>query len=410
MTTSASVDVVIAGAGPAGCATALACARRGLEVLLVDRAHFPRDKPCGEGLLPSGVGALAQLGLLASVRRTALRLDGVGFAVDADGAPLAFAPFPADDDRAPAYGLGVRRRDFDALLVDAVRAQPTATVLEGVGAHDLLRRDDDGAVTGIVTDVGPVAARAVVAADGLRSRLRDALGLARRARRHADRVGLRAHLRVPSLPFGPRVRIIVGRELEYYVTPLSASEVQLAILGTRDAFRRAALSASTFHEHLRAHPRLGPLFAGAEAIDRALGAGPFRQSVRGVVTEGGRLVGDAAGYVDAITGEGIGAALRQGLAAGDTLADAVALAGKKSRAPLGAAALAPYARAHEAIVRDGDRLTELVLLLARHPFLARRAIGSLARRPTVLQHLLRIHSGAPLSSVPLRDWALLVAG
>ena len=102
----ASVDVIIAGAGPAGCATALACARRGLEVLLVDRAHFPRDKACGEGLLPSGVGALAELGLLADVRRMALPLDGVAFAVDADDGPVATAAFP-DGDRAPPYGLGV---------------------------------------------------------------------------------------------------------------------------------------------------------------------------------------------------------------------------------------------------------------------------------------------------------------
>jgi flavin-dependent dehydrogenase len=414
---SAIVDVVIAGAGPAGCATALACARRGLEVLLLDRARFPRDKPCGEGLLPTGVGALAELGLLASVRRTALRLEGVGFSVDEPGAPFAFARFP-DDGGAPAYGLGIRRLAFDALLVDAVRAQPTATVLEGVAATALLRRPD-GAVGGLASDVGPIGARVVVAADGLRSPLRAALGLARTQRRplgringgaRDERIGLRAHLRVPSLPFGHAVRVIVGRAVEYYVTPLSDTHLQLAILGTRASFAAAGLSATTFHDHLRAHPRLGPLAAAAEPLDRPLGAGPFRQRVRGVVTDGALLVGDAAGYVDAITGEGVGAALRQGLAAGDTIADAVAAAGRRARAPLDAAALAPYARAHEAIVRDGDRLTELVLVLARHPWLARRAIGSLARRPSVLQHLLRVHAGAPLSSVPLRDWALLIAG
>ncbi|HXU71333.1 MAG TPA: NAD(P)/FAD-dependent oxidoreductase [Polyangia bacterium] len=417
---SARVDVVIAGAGPAGCATALACARRGLEVLLVDRAQFPRDKPCGEGLLPTGVAALAELGLLAAVRQGAQPLDGVGFSIDADDAPVAFSAFP-DDTHAPPYGLGVRRTAFDALLVEAVRAQPTATVLEGVAAGEPLRRSD-GAVVGLDTDVGPVGARAVVAADGLRSRLRQALGLSRppplRDVGDGGRIGLRAHLRVPMLPFGPRVRVIVGRALEYYVTPLSQTEVQLAVLGPRAAFVRAALSASTFAAHLAAHPRLGPLFFAhpptgateAPLIGRPLGAGPFRQRVASVITDGALLVGDAAGYVDAITGEGIGAALRQGLAAGDALAAAIAVVGRRPPAPLPAAALAGYARAHDAIVRDGDRLTELVLLLARHPRLARRAIASLARRPRMLQHLLRVHSGAPLSSVPLRDWAMLVAG
>jgi flavin-dependent dehydrogenase len=414
---SAVVDVLIAGAGPAGCATALACARHGLEVLLVDRARFPRDKPCGEGLLPTGVSALAELGLLAAVRRSALRLEGVGFAVDGDDAPVAFAHFP-EGESAPPYGLGIRRFTFDALLVDAVRAQPTATVLENVAATALLRRHD-GAVGGLATDVGPIGARVVVGADGLRSPLRAALGLGRAARRRplgrsgdaaGERIGLRAHLRVPSLPFGHAVRVIVGRTLEYYVTPLGPTQLQLAILGTRAAFTRAGLSAARFHDHLRAHPRLGPLVGGSALVDRPLGAGPFRQRVRGVTTDGALLVGDAAGYVDAITGEGVGAALRQGLAAGDTIADAIAAAGRRTREPLPVAALAPYARAHDAIVRDGDRLTELVLTLARHPWLARRAIASLARRPAVLQHLLRVHAGAPLSSVPLRDWAMLVAG
>ncbi len=407
---SARVDVVIAGAGPAGCATALACARRGLEVLLLDRARFPRDKACGEGLLPSAIDALWELGLLTSVRRMALRLAGISFAVDDDDGPVALADFP--DEQYPSYGLGVRRLAFDALLVDAVRAQPTATVLTGVGANGPLR-SEDGCVTGLATDVGPIDARVVVAADGLRSRLRDQLGLSR-PRRHGDeregRIGLRAHLRVAALPFDRRVHVLIGRALEYYVTPLSPSELQLAVLGPRAAFVHSALSAASFADHLRAHPRLGPCFAGAELLDRPLGAGPFRQRVAAVLTGGALLVGDAAGYIDAITGEGIGAALRQGIAAGAAIAAAVAVAGKRSRAPLPARALAPYARAHAAIVRDGDRLTELVLLLARHPWLARRVIAALARRPAVLQHLLRVHAGAPLSSVPWRDWALLVAG
>jgi flavin-dependent dehydrogenase len=409
---SAIVDVVIAGAGPAGCATALACARRGLEVLLLDRARFPRDKACGEGLLPSGVAALAELGLLASIRRHARDIEGISFTVDSDRAPIAFARFPADDPLLPSYGLGVRRLEFDAALVEAVRAQPTATVLEHVNVTGLLMRQ--GVVGALATDVGPVGARVVVAADGLRSRLREQLGLSRatRAGRGQERIGLRMHFRVPAPPFGAQVRVLVGRTLEYYLTPLYGDGLQVAVLGARDAFAAAGLSAATLEAHVRAHPRLGPLLADGRAADdgRVLGAGPFRQRVRSVVTDGALLVGDAAGYVDAITGEGIGAALRQGLAAGAAIADAIAAAGQRSRAPLLATALAPYARAHEALVRDGNRLTELVLALSRHPWLARRAIASLAHRPYVMEHLLRVQAGAPLSSVPLRDWALLMAG
>jgi menaquinone-9 beta-reductase len=414
---SAVVDVVVVGGGPGGCATALACARHGLEVLLLDRARFPRDKPCGEGLLPSGVGALAQLGLLADAARDAQRLEGVGFSIDTpdaavlDGAPTAYARFP-DDGPEPAFGLGVRRLRFDALLVAAARAQPTVTVLEGVTATEPLR--DGGTVVGMATSVGPIRARLVVAADGLRSRLRRQLGLERPSPRRSrpgtdDRIGLRAHLRVRRLPFGPRVRVLVGPELEHYLTPIAPTEIQVALLGPRAAFVRAGLSAATFWPRLRAHPRLGPLFADAEPLDRPLGAGPFRQRVTHVVTDGALLVGDAAGYIDAITGEGMGAALRQGLAAGDVLAHAFAVAGRAHRAPLPAAALEPYARAHCALTRDPDRLTEIVLWLARHPRLARRAIASLSRRPALLQRLLHVQSGAPFSSVRWSDWARLLA-
>src|SRR5439155_1215433 len=232
------------------------------------------------------------------------------------------------------------------------------------------------------TSVGPIHARAVVAADGLRSRLRELLQLERATPRGAhDRIGLRAHLRVGALPFGAAVRILVGKTLEYYVTPVAADEVQVAILGTRAAFFRAELSAVSFFDHLAAHAQLGRLLAGATAIDRPLGGGPFRQRVARVFTAGALLVGDAAGYVDAITGEGMGAALRQGVAAGELLAGALTAAGRSSRAPLGAEALAPWAAIHAALVPDGDPLTELVLWLAQHPRLARPAIASLAPPP-----------------------------
>jgi flavin-dependent dehydrogenase len=402
---TARADVVIAGAGPAGCAAAIGCARRGLEVLLLDRARFPRDKPCGEGLLPAGVAALARLGLLAAARRDAFAIDGVGFSFDDDAATVAEAEFP--DDAGPNYGLGVRRRGFDTLLAAAARAQPTVTLLEGVAARAPLLVDRR--VVGLDTDVGPVRARAVIVADGLRSRLRAELRLTRPGPPPAaGRMGLRVHLRVPSLPFGARVHVLVGPRFEHYLTPVAPDELQAAVLGQRSAFAAAGLSATTFVAHLRAHGRLGPLLAGAAALDRPLGAGPFRQRVRRVVTDGALLIGDAAGYVDAITGEGIGAALRQGLAAADTLA--LALAGADRGDSVRAAALAPYARAHAAIVRDSERLTELALCLVRHPWLARRVLHTLARRPSLLQQLLRVQAGAPLSSIPVASWARLVAG
>jgi flavin-dependent dehydrogenase len=405
---SAAVDVVIAGAGPAGCAMAIGCARRGLEVVLLDRARFPRDKACGEGLNPAGVSALAQLGVLGATRAMALRLDGISFAVDD---VCAWSAFPGDGLHA-SFGLGVRRLDFDALMVAAARAQPTVTFLEGVTATAPLVAD--GRLIGLATDAGPIRARVVTAADGLRSRLRAQLGLDLPEPGDGARVGLRLHLRVPSLPYGHSVHVLLDRTrgdaspgasrsrrtpvpIEHYLTPIAPDVVQVAVLGTRDAFARLGLCAPTLVPLLLAQPQLGPLLRDATPLDPPRGAGPLRQRVREVICDGALLVGDAAGYVDAITGEGMDHALRGGLIAADLVA--MALAASRGRDPLPRAALVPWARAHAALVRDGNRLTELVLFLARHHRLARRAIASLARHPSLLAALLRVQSGAPLSSV-----------
>jgi flavin-dependent dehydrogenase len=393
---SAAVDVVVVGGGPAGVAAALGCARRGLEVALLDKARFPRDKPCGEGLLPAAVFALEELGLFGLVRPHAVPIDGISFAVP-DG-PTASSRF-CDASGRPAHGLGIGRRTLDALLIEAARAEPAITVLEGVEARGPLR--EGAKVTGVESSAGTIRARCVMAADGLRSTLREQLGLDLPARA-PRRVGLRVHFRVPQLPFGRMVRVIVARSFEYYLTPVGVSELQVAVLGDQRAFHRHDLGAATMIDHLRV--ALGAILDDAEPLDRPLGAGPFRQRARRLFVDGAILVGDAAGYFDAITGEGIGLALETGRAAAHAVANAIADGEVTARA------LQPYAAAHARIVRDTDRLTRLVLWLARSPLLARRAVACLARRPSVFTELLQVQAGAPLSTVPWSDWARLVAG
>src|SRR5947209_16012612 len=133
-------DVIVVGGSVAGAATALYLARRGRSVIVVDRAGFPRDKPCGEGLMPHGVDVLAELGLLESVRALgAAEISGVRYTL-ASGATVA-AGFPAVRGR-EVYALGVRRLALDALLLDAARALPGVSVREGFRVRGLLHRDD----------------------------------------------------------------------------------------------------------------------------------------------------------------------------------------------------------------------------------------------------------------------------
>ena len=135
-------DVAVVGGGPSGATTALLLARRGLRVVLLDRARFPRDKACGEGLMPPGVDVLRRLGLYDQVLATGARpLHDVTYQHEG-GRPEASARFPNDPSGSTAPGLGIRRTAFDAVLVDALRSEPTATVRESA------------LVTGLARDVG----------------------------------------------------------------------------------------------------------------------------------------------------------------------------------------------------------------------------------------------------------------
>jgi flavin-dependent dehydrogenase len=399
-------DVLVAGAGPAGVAAALAAARAGLEVIVVDRARFPRDKACGEGLLVRACEQLAALGLVEVVAARAVPIEAIAFATS-DGRRRARGRL-VDRDGRPAGGLGIRRLALDALLAAALAVEPGVRLVEECAARaPMMAR---GRVVGLKTERGPIAARGVVVADGLGSPLRGALGLdAAVAAGDGARLGMRAHYRVERLPFGRAVEVRVGGGLEHYLTPVAADVIELAVLGTRRAFRAARLSARSFDGYLatRAPASLREALRGARPLggdERVLGAGPLRRRARAVITDGALLCGDAAGYVDAITGEGVGLALESGAAAGEELARAV-----RSDGTARVSALERYARRHRALVRDADRLTELVLLLARSEAIAARAIGALAARPELLAALLRVHAGAPLSSVGLGRWARLAA-
>ena len=157
-------DLAVVGAGPAGTAAALFAARRGYRVIVFDKQAFPRDKPCGEGLMPGGRPALRELGLEdAIVSGGAPPLQGIQFGL-AGQQPVA-VPFP--EHGGEQAGLGIRRLAFDARLVDALGHHAQIEFCPQTEARDI--KASDGGITRVITAAGEVRARIVAVADGLRS-------------------------------------------------------------------------------------------------------------------------------------------------------------------------------------------------------------------------------------------------
>ncbi|MBJ7595602.1 MAG: FAD-dependent monooxygenase [Candidatus Dormibacteraeota bacterium] len=384
---------VVIGAGPSGAATALVLSRAGHHVTVLDRAHFPRDKACGEGLMPSGVAVLRRLGLLDAVLATGTpRIRGVSY-THGDGTPTAYAPFPMPIDGGEGWGLGVRRTVFDTILIEALRREPRLTLREGVRASGVLR-GASGRITGVSTEEGPVWAKAVIAADGLHSPMRAAAGWAV-ATSGEGRYGMAGHWKLDVRALD-RIAVSFGDREEWYQCPVGSDLLLVSTLAGR---ARIGVTARNYQAAARAAV---PALRGAELVGGTLAAGQFRQRARTVAADGMFLVGDAAGYGDPTTGEGIGIGLLLGQRLGGHVA--ALLSGEVDRK----SAEVRYRRDHAEIWRNPSRVTALALMMARHPRLSRRAVARAVDRPHALGALLGINCGYwGFGKLTPRDWLSL---
>jgi flavin-dependent dehydrogenase len=386
-------EIAVVGSGPAGSTTALLLARRGYRVVVVDRARFPRDKACGEGLMPPGVAVLRRLGLHEAVIATGARpLLGVTYMQRGHG-PVAHAKFPKPPGGDQVSGLGIRRTTFDAVLVDALRREPNVTLREGEQVTGVIR-DGSDQVTGFTTRDDAVRAEVVIAADGLHSSVRSWAGLATPTPAR-DRYGLAGHWRLDTRD-RTDIRVTFCDGHEWYEAPVGPDALLLSVLTGGSGPR---LNARTYEAAARAAI---PAIRDAQLTAGPLGAAQFKQRPR-VVAEGNVfLVGDAAGYDDPTTGEG--------LAIGMLLAERLALRIHQARSGqiARAEAVDRYRADHTRLVRDRRRLTELALLMARTPWLSRSAIARAAADPRALSKLLGINCGyQTFAALTPRDWLSL---
>ncbi|WP_445163935.1 NAD(P)/FAD-dependent oxidoreductase [Mycobacterium sp. Dal123C01] len=312
-------DLLIVGGGPGGLATALQARRHGLSVIVAEPREDPIDKACGEGLMPGGLAELMSLG------------------VDPAGMPFRGIAYVSEQRRAEALfrngpGRGVRRTTLHAALEARAKEQDTEWIRTKVTS---VQQDAHG-----VTAAG-VRAKWLVGADGLHSAVRRSVGIKVTAG-NPRRYGVRWHFTVPA--WSEFVEVYWSRRGEAYVTPVEPDLVGVAIL-------------SRGQPDLGWFPQLARHLEGA-GRGHPRGCGPLRQVVSRRVAGRVLLVGDAAGYEDALTGEGVSLAVKQAGAVVDAIVNETPAA---------------YEASWHRVTRNYRLLTR-ALVLASTPRVTRRAI------------------------------------
>ena len=366
---SARWDVIVVGAGPAGSATARLLAKAGARVLLLDRARFPREKPCSEYLSPESTRVLERLG--AEV------LDAVAAAAPArlTGMKVVAPSGTGVVGRFDTFSFALPRTTFDSVLRDAAEAAG-AEVRESVKVEELVY--EGGAVGGVVaraTGNGKretIRARVVVGADGLRSVVARRLGKVIRTAPY--RVAFTAHV-ADACAVDDLGEMHVGRPGYVGLGPIGAGVTTVALVLPLAEARRG----ERFFDELNRFPGVAGRFDPRRIVRRVLATGPFARWSRRPAANGALLVGDAADFFDPFTGQGIYSALRGAELAAAAIVDTLATG----------ASLQRYARARRREFAGKWLLERLIGIAVGWPALIERVVGRLIRRPELADLLVR---------------------
>jgi flavin-dependent dehydrogenase len=378
-------DVVVVGGGPAGSAAAIFLRQRGHDVLLLDEARFPRDKVCGEGVSPEAWRLLREMGAANGVRALAPHpLRGMAL-TSPDGTMFrGFYRGAAD------AGFALRRRDLDACLLATARGAGVE-VREGIRVTAPIAERQR--IAGVITlaasrpaggneprDPGlPIPARLVVAADGRRSAIARHLGLLREHRR-LRKYAVRGYWSgVEGL--GEMGEMHVGGGGYCGIAPLSMAEANITFVVDRGEMQAAAGDLEGFYRAtLTRWPRVHERLSHATLTEAPRAIGPLALEARRVSVEGAALVGDAAGFYDPFTGEGVTLALR----------GAEILAGVADTWLRGTGTLREYDRRRHEATRDKFRLNRLLQRVVAWPAVANAVAARLARRQDLADRLIGI--------------------
>jgi len=371
-------DGIVVGAGVAGSTTAALLAQQGFRVLLIEKATFPREKICGEGLMPAGASILDELGILSELRvQGAQAFSGIHLHLPRDRClELNFREVSQT-----AQGWVVPRMVLDTRLARFAAQQPGVQLCEAFRVLSAQTGPTQVEVTGIYQgQLQTHTARLLIGADGIRSRFHNGFGIHRRKRR-TRRFALRTLYDQFQGTGVVEVHCCVAGEA--YVAPMDngSARITLLLFGSAHRSRGAPLS-DLYFENLSLFPHL------MKRLKNPYPQGPV-QSTGAVSLEVSRchgqrllLVGDAAGAVDPVTGLGMTVALKDAQLAARLLKDRL----HKDR--LSEQDLSEYTRLRNDYFRPAFQLAQMLLCAVRHPFLTRQTLKALSRNHALRQKVL----------------------
>lgn len=396
-------EVLVVGAGPAGAVLGLELARCGRDVLIVERSQFPRDKACGDCANPGAVAELRRLGLADRLQSALTPTPLRGWRVEAPDGRAFRVEFGSGPDGRSIEGWAVRRRDLDAAVLEQACCAG-ARVRFGLGIYQLLR--DRGRVSGVLAREGAatreIRASFTVGADGLRSVVQRRLGLARRPPR-LRKIALVGHLAGldGAEGFG-ELRVRGGRTCGFAPVPGGANVT--LVIPERDAGGIGARAREFLDAALFDFPEVRERVHRFGLESAVMVTGPFDRPVSRPWAPGVILVGDAAGYFDPFTGQGIYQALKSGRLAAEFIDTAL-------RDPDGElAALRRYGRRMRNVFAPKQALQRLIEATISRPPVMSRLVAALAEREGAARRLLHAtsdvrHPGALLDP---EFWSRLV--
>ncbi len=405
---TSNYDIIIVGGAVAGAASAIALAPEGYRILLLDRAVFPRDKPCGEGIMPQGVQVLAELAVLPEIlaHPGTNRFRGIRYR-NRKGVTAEADFFPSGPEG--SFGVAIRRWYLDHLLLRRAKSLSRVTVREGFNVTEVLQESQ--AVKGVAghsvdspAKREAFAAPLTLGADGRHSVFHTACGLTK-TYLPRKRFGVTGHLRGVDVA-GSHVEVLVHPEGEIYIAPCGEGVTLVALLLEEEFMRFFAgdlpgrymeflMSASGFRERAVASALVGRVFA----------VGPLGFTVVPCYRPGLLLIGDSAGFLDPITGEGITLALRSIQAAVPLISEAFAVG------DFGPSLGQRYVQERFRLIEDVFHLTRLLLSFSRYKFIADRTIRRLSHDQPLFQKLLGIVTGSwKYRDLTLREKAALLMG